>query len=120
VDVRANLEWWPSSLITITLASGYVSNNNPEELARLLSSLEQKDDALHRLVIIDNSDERSAADSRKVFNCRSSRYNTSSYLKSEHNVGSAGGFRRGMQIAHENDFDRVWLLDQTGLFLAAA
>ncbi|MGZ4846329.1 MAG: glycosyltransferase family 2 protein [Halobacteriota archaeon] len=91
-----------------------VAYNNPEELVRLLSSLANQDDALNGLIIIDNSDERCAAENKRIFNLHASRYSIAHYRKAERNVGSAGGFRRGMEIAHENKFDWVWLLDQDG------
>ncbi|WP_232679513.1 glycosyltransferase family 2 protein [Nocardioides sp. R-C-SC26] len=32
-------------------------------------------------------------------------------IRTEENLGGAGGFHRGMQTAHEQGFDRVWLMD---------
>lgn len=92
-----------------------VAYNNPSELARLLSSLVIQDDALCGLVVIDNSDDHRAADNEKVFAFYSSRYAFARYHKTEFNIGSAGGFKSGMRIAHENGFDWVWLLDQDGI-----
>ncbi len=91
-----------------------IAYNSPEELKRLMASLTDQDDSLSGLVIIDNSDDAYLAANGKIFESYSNRFALSRYLKSERNVGSAGGFRRGMQIAHENDFDWVWLLDQDG------
>jgi GT2 family glycosyltransferase len=43
---------------------------------------------------------------------QSRQYEFAHYYKTKNYIGSAGGFRRGMAIAHENGFDWVWLLDQ--------
>jgi GT2 family glycosyltransferase len=91
-----------------------VAYNNPEELTRLLSSLNNQDDALCGLVIIDNSDERYSGENKNAFNINASQYVFSRYLKTKNNIGSAGGFRSGMEIAHGNGFHWVWLLDQDG------
>jgi len=91
-----------------------VAYNNPEELTRLLLSLNDQNDALYGLIIIDNSDERYSEENRKAFNANASQYVFSRYHKTKNNIGSAGGFRRGMKIAHENGFSWVWLLDQDG------
>tara|TARA_R110001592_G_scaffold12335_2_gene59060 strand:- start:10561 stop:11502 length:942 start_codon:yes stop_codon:yes gene_type:complete len=37
------------------------------------------------------------------------------YLNLQHNVGGAGGFKKGMEIALELDIDRIWLLDDDGI-----
>ncbi len=91
-----------------------VAYNNPRELARLLVSLETHHDLLHGLVIIDNSDDSYVMQNKDVFTRYSSAYAFAQYLKTEENIGSAGGFHDGMEIAHEKDFDWVWLLDQDG------
>ena len=91
-----------------------VAYNKPEQLARLLSSLRGQDHSLSGLVIVDNSDDCYFAENSKVFKVYSKKYALARYHKTNKNVGSAGGFRRGMQIAHENGFDWIWLLDQDG------
>jgi glycosyltransferase involved in cell wall biosynthesis len=92
-----------------------VAYNNPEELTRLLSSLNNQDEALCGLVIIDNSDEGYSEENKKAFTINASQYVFSHYHRTKNNIGSAGGFRNGMEIAHGNGFQWVWLLDQDGL-----
>jgi rhamnopyranosyl-N-acetylglucosaminyl-diphospho-decaprenol beta-1,3/1,4-galactofuranosyltransferase len=92
-----------------------VAYNDPKELTRLLSSLTDQGRALRGLIVIDNSDYSYAAENRKVFDTHSKQYPFAHYHKTESNGGSAGGFRNGMKIAHENGFDWVWLLDQDGV-----
>jgi rhamnopyranosyl-N-acetylglucosaminyl-diphospho-decaprenol beta-1,3/1,4-galactofuranosyltransferase len=92
-----------------------VAYNNPKELTRLLLSLANQGPALSGLVVIDNSDHWHTAENRKVFDAHSKQYPFAVYHNTKSNVGSAGGFHRGMKIAHENGFDWVWLLDQDGV-----
>jgi len=92
-----------------------IAYNNSKELTRLLSSLANQGAALTGLIVIDNSDDFCIAANRKAFDTHATRYSFSCYRKTKRNTGSAGGFRSGMKIAHENDFDYVWLLDQDGI-----
>jgi GT2 family glycosyltransferase len=100
--------------INVKVCAITVAYNNPDELTRLLSSLENQNYFVSGLVIIDNSDDYYSAANERIFNLYSKRHILARYHKTESNIGSAGGFRCGMKIAHENDFDWVWLLDQDG------
>jgi GT2 family glycosyltransferase len=100
--------------INIEVCAITVAFNNPAELTRLLLSLENQNDFVSGLVIIDNSDDYYSAANERIFNLCSQKYIFARYHKTESNIGSAGGFRCGMKIAHQNDFDWVWLLDQDG------
>ncbi len=99
----------------VQVCAATVAYNNPKELARLLSSLTNQGPALMGLVIVDNSDHRYTSENRKVFDTQSKQYQFAYYHKTKSNVGSAGGFRHGMKIAHENGFDWIWVLDQDGV-----
>src|SRR5665647_624395 len=101
--------------MSVQVCAATVAYNNPKELMRLLSSLSNQGQALGGLIIIDNSDHLYTAENRKVFDTHSKRYPFAHYHKTNCNVGSAGGFRQGMKIAHENGFDWIWLLDQDGV-----
>jgi rhamnopyranosyl-N-acetylglucosaminyl-diphospho-decaprenol beta-1,3/1,4-galactofuranosyltransferase len=92
-----------------------VAYNNPKELARLLSSLTNQGPALMGLIVVDNSDHSFTTENKQVFDTHASQYPFAYYHKTKSNVGSAGGFRRGMKIAHENGFDWIWVLDQDGV-----
>jgi GT2 family glycosyltransferase len=92
-----------------------VAYNNPKELTRLFSSLTNQGLALRGLIVIDNSDHMYAAENKKVFDNHSKKYPFAYYHKTKSNMGSAGGFRHGMKIAHENGFDWIWPLDQDGV-----
>jgi rhamnopyranosyl-N-acetylglucosaminyl-diphospho-decaprenol beta-1,3/1,4-galactofuranosyltransferase len=96
-----------------------VAYNNQHELMRLLSSLNHQDDSLGGLIVIDNSEACHSAENLKIFSLYSKEYTFARYIRAEGNIGSAGGFPRGMKIAHENGFSWVWLLDQAGPFLEA-
>ncbi|MGA3198894.1 MAG: glycosyltransferase [Halobacteriota archaeon] len=99
----------------VQVCAATVAYNNPKELTRLLSSLTNQGPALCGLIVIDNSDHWYAAENRKVFYAHSKQYRFVHYHKTKNNVGSAGGFRQGMKIAHENGFDWIWPLDQDGV-----
>lgn len=90
-----------------------VAYNNPNELARLLCSL-QTQQGLNGLIVVDNSRDSYASQNEATFRTHSSYYQFTLYLRTEKNIGSAGGFSRGMKIAHKKEFDWVWLLDQDG------
>lgn len=96
------------------VCAAIVAYNNPDELTRLLSSLKVQGDSLTGLIVVDNSDDSYLATNNRVFHSYSSMYIFSRYIEVRANVGAAGGWRRGMQIAHENGFDWVWLLDSDG------
>ncbi|MGZ7194563.1 MAG: glycosyltransferase, partial [Halobacteriota archaeon] len=91
-----------------------VAYNNPGDLTRLLSSLDAQNDSVSGLVIVDNSDDCYSAANERVFKLYSNKYSFTRYHITESNIGSAGGFRWGMETAHKNGFDWVWLLDQDG------
>jgi rhamnopyranosyl-N-acetylglucosaminyl-diphospho-decaprenol beta-1,3/1,4-galactofuranosyltransferase len=99
----------------VQVCAATVAYNNPKELTRLLSSLTNQGLALSGLIVIDNSDHSYAEENRKVFDGYSRQYPFAHYHKTKSNVGSAGGFHRGMKIAHENGFDWIWPLDQDGV-----
>jgi rhamnopyranosyl-N-acetylglucosaminyl-diphospho-decaprenol beta-1,3/1,4-galactofuranosyltransferase len=99
----------------LQVCAATVAYNNPRDLTRLLSSLKNQGPTLRGLIIIDNSDHRCAAENRKVFDIYSKEYAFAQYHKTKSNEGSAGGFRLGMKIAHENGFEWVWVLDQDGI-----
>ena len=90
-----------------------VAYNNPNELVRLLCSL-QAQQGLNGLIVVDNSREICASENEAIFRRHSSCYSFALYVRAEENVGSAGGFSCGMKIAHKKGFDWVWLLDQDG------
>jgi len=90
-----------------------VAYNNPNELARLLYSL-QIQQGLNGLVVVDNSRDVCASENEAIFRGHSSCYAFALYIRAKENTGSAGGFSCGMKIAHKKGFDWVWLLDQDG------
>jgi GT2 family glycosyltransferase len=90
-----------------------VAYNNPKELARLLRSL-QIHPNLNGLVVIDNSCEEHLQENEAIFRSYADRYQFTHLAHPKQNIGSAGAFCQGMKIAHEKEFDWVWLLDQDG------
>jgi hypothetical protein len=90
-----------------------VAYNNPKELARLLRSL-QTHQSLNGLIVLDNSREEYFKENEAIFRMYADRYQFTHLAHPKKNIGSAGAFCQGMKIAHEKEFDWVWLLDQDG------
>ena len=90
-----------------------VAYDKPEDLARLLSSLEAQP-SLCGLIVLDNSRTAYFEDNEAIFHVHAGRYEFARYIRPLENVGSAGGFSIGMKTAKEQGFDWVWLLDQDG------
>jgi len=90
-----------------------VAYNNPKELARLLRSL-QIHPNLNGLIVLDNSREEYLKENEAIFRMYADRYQFTHLAHPKKNIGSAGAFCQGMKIAHEKEFDWVWLLDQDG------
>lgn len=74
-------------------------------LERCLDALERQSRRPDAFVVIDNG---STDDTVAMLGRRGVRY------VSQANVGSAGGWHRGIQIAIEEGFDAVWLMDDDG------
>lgn len=91
-----------------------VAYNSPRELRRLLLSLKEQKYPLTGLIVIDNSDELHSIGNKRLFELFCDADVSTYYLKTDTNVGSAGGFRLGMKIAHDKGCDWAWLLDQDG------
>ncbi len=89
-----------------TVAVVVVTYNRAALLEPMLAGLACLDPAPDAVIVVDNAstDEtgdvlaRAAAPGLQV-------------IRSEENLGGAGGFRRGVEAAHEQGFDRIWLMD---------
>ncbi|MDR1020191.1 MAG: glycosyltransferase family 2 protein [Synergistaceae bacterium] len=93
-----------------------VAYNNPEELSALFESIARQTRPIDGLIVIDNSEKIDFIDSNKrIFNSLLPDVSYKKYIAMDKNRGSAHGFKKGMEIAHANGFDWVWLLDQDGI-----
>lgn len=92
-----------------------VAFRNSCELQRLLGSLRESTHQLDGIIVIDNSVEKSFIEANTmIFEKFVGDVETAKFIAMQENVGSAGGYRHGMMLAHQLDFDWVWLLDQDG------
>jgi rhamnopyranosyl-N-acetylglucosaminyl-diphospho-decaprenol beta-1,3/1,4-galactofuranosyltransferase len=82
-----------------------VTYNRRALLERCLDMLNSQNRKVEAILVINNS---STDDTVEMLKNRAVDYIT------QENVGSAGGWRRGIQHALENDFDAVWLMDDDG------
>ncbi|MDR1514738.1 MAG: glycosyltransferase [Synergistaceae bacterium] len=93
-----------------------VAYNNPGELSGLFESLSLQTRPINGIVVVDNSEsEDMAKANRAVFDEFAKAVSWSVFVPLYRNTGSAGGFRRAMELAHKENFDWIWMLDQDGL-----
>jgi GT2 family glycosyltransferase len=92
-----------------------VAYENPEVLSVLFESLKLQTRRIDGIVAVDNSEsEVIRKANQKIFDEFAEAFEYAEYLSLGVNTGSAGGFRRAMELAHKDGFDWIWLLDQDG------
>ncbi|BBH16530.1 hypothetical protein Back2_08170 [Nocardioides baekrokdamisoli] len=89
-----------------TTAIVVVTHNRAAMLQPMLEGLAKLDPAPQAVIVIDNA---STDDTSDVL--AASALSGLQVVRSEENLGGAGGFRLGMQTAYEAGFDRIWLMD---------
>jgi len=82
-----------------------VTHNRSRLLSRCLDHLLQQSRAINDIVVINNA---STDDTVEMLERRGITYIT------QDNVGSAGGWHRGIEYALQQNFDAVWLMDDDG------
>ena len=82
-----------------------VTHNRVSLLSRCIDHLQQQTLLSDEIVVINNG---STDDTESMLRERGVKYIT------QENVGSAGGWHRGIEYAVANDFDAVWLMDDDG------
>lgn len=87
-----------------------VTRDRPELLRDVLYALHRQERPLDRIIVVDNA---SAAPTVALLALlrASGTCGDLDVLRSEHNLGGAGGFALGLQAACEGGADWVWLLD---------
>lgn len=89
-----------------TVAVVVVTYNRADLLATMLVGLAALDRVPDAVIVIDNhSDDHTPAVLAVASNPGLQ------VVRTEANVGGAGGFHRGVRLAHEQGFDRIWLMD---------
>lgn len=91
--------------MTTSILAVVVTYNRCELLARCLDYLQQQSRQPEQIVVINNG---STDATESMLYARNVRCIT------QENVGSAGGWHRGIQIALDEGFDAVWLMDDDG------
>jgi len=81
-------------------------NNSLREIEEIISSYKNQTYRIHKLILIDNSNEQSTLDENDGFIY---------YKRMNRNIGSAAGFQVGYEIANMLTFDYIWLNDNDGL-----
>lgn len=81
-----------------------VTHNRRALLERCLAAVRAQDRTVERVLVVDVA----SSDTTPDLLARSESIDV---LRLEENVGGAGGFRAGMQAAHSDGFDWLWLMD---------
>jgi rhamnopyranosyl-N-acetylglucosaminyl-diphospho-decaprenol beta-1,3/1,4-galactofuranosyltransferase len=92
-----------------TVAVVVVTYNRADLLERCLAALASSHRVPDRVFVVDNaSSDRTPALLHEV---RHEARLPVEILRSEHNLGGAGGFLRGVAAAYSGGYDRIWLMD---------
>jgi GT2 family glycosyltransferase len=88
-----------------TVAVVVVTHNRADLLARMLDALVVQTHPIATVIVVDNAsgDHTQQVLAREDLPLQ--------VLRSEENVGGAGGFRIGMETAYAGGWDRIWLMD---------
>jgi rhamnopyranosyl-N-acetylglucosaminyl-diphospho-decaprenol beta-1,3/1,4-galactofuranosyltransferase len=86
-----------------------VTHNRADLLARMLDALDVQTHPIATVIVVDNA---SGDHTQQVLDRWSSIGDLPmQVIRSEENVGGAGGFRIGMATAYDGGWDRIWLMD---------
>ena len=92
-----------------TVAVVVVTHNRADLLARMLDGLGAQTYRPAVVIVVDNA---SGDHTQEVLADRSIGVDLPlTVIRSDENVGGAGGFRIGMQTAYDGGWDRIWLMD---------
>ena len=92
-----------------TVAVVVVTHNRADLLARMLDGLVAQTRAPDAVIVVDNA---SGDHTPQVLASMADRADLPlTMIRSDENVGGAGGFRIGMQTAYDGGWDRIWLMD---------
>jgi rhamnopyranosyl-N-acetylglucosaminyl-diphospho-decaprenol beta-1,3/1,4-galactofuranosyltransferase len=94
---------------TESVAVVVVTHNRADLLARMLDGLVAQTYPISTVIVVDNA---SGDHTQQVLERWSSIGDLPlQVIRSEENVGGAGGFRIGMETAYAGGWDRIWLMD---------
>ena len=88
-----------------TVAVVVVTHNRADLLGRMLDGLVAQTYAADTVIVVDNA---SGDHTQQVLDRHDLPLQV---IRSEENVGGAGGFRIGMETAYDGGWDRIWLMD---------
>lgn len=89
-----------------TVAIVVVTYNRADLLERMLEGLGRLERAPDAVVVVDNASTDRTPEVLAASGLKGLRV-----IRSEENLGGAGGFRLGVRTAYEEGFDRIWLMD---------
>ena len=100
-----------NSIHELRIAAVIVTYNRKNLLVKNLNMLLKQSKKLDMIIIIDNNSTDGTGELLKDDYLSLS---TVHYLRLPENIGGAGGFSKGIEIAHSMGFDYIWLMDDDG------
>lgn len=103
-----------SGMKDVKVCAIVVLYNNLEEIKSITEALLKQTKFIEQIIYVDNSHIEFTYEIRNYLKSISNR-NTFLYYRTKRNLGSAGGYALGMEIALKSEVDFVWLNDQDGI-----
>jgi GT2 family glycosyltransferase len=97
-----------------TIAAVVVTHNRPQLLRDVLDALHRQSRPLERVIVVDNASD-APTEAMLALLCASGDCGALDVLRSERNLGGAGGFAIGLQEACTGGADWIWLLDDDAI-----
>jgi len=91
------------------VAAVVVTHNRRQLLTQCLAALLAQSRPLEGVIVVDNASSDGTPELLRERGFID--HGLLQYLRLDRNLGGAGGFRRGLQVAHEGGFDWTWLMD---------
>lgn len=93
----------------MTIAAVVVTYNRVDLLSKCLQALEQQDLKPDEIIVIDN------ASTDETMTVVTDRFSSATYVHLKENLGGAGGFSVGVDIAIDRGHTWAWLMDDDGI-----
>jgi len=93
----------------MSIAAVVVTYKRPELLKKCIESIFNQSKAVEKIYLVDNSNEKDAAEVIAQFSLE--KRNKIIYIPLKKNIGGAGGFHVGLKQAYEDKHDWLWIMD---------
>ena len=89
------------------IAAVVVTYNRKDMLFRCLTSLKNQTHEIDQIIVVDNGSQDGTKELLKVFKAEWSL----TVLEMESNIGGAGGFKVGIEVANSSGCNYIWVMD---------